>query len=467
MPDAPGELLPAMYAWPLRTPAIQACFDVSKSVVNASTTSESRLREGVFPLSESSSDTKTLSLGQARALHLAAQGLLQAPRRRARREDVLAIIQRMRLLQIDSIHVVARSPYLVLHARLGDYPQVWLEDALEKGRIAECWAHEACFVTASDIGFHRAWRSQSESNHWADRHAARTRDSHAKEMKHLLARIRDSGAVRASDFERADRGVSGWWEWKPEKKWLEAWFASGELMVTRRERFQRVYDLAERVLAKLDPPFDEVIYALSPSNLRKRFILDSVRALGVAQARWIADYFRLKPAVDDDELAALVEAGELFSVSVKDWDDLAYVHPDHAELLNKARQGLLRATHTTLLSPFDPVVWDRARLREMFHFDYTIECYVPEAKRQYGYYVLPLLHRGRLVGRVDAKAHRSEGVFEIKAFFLEQGVNPSERMLDEIAQSIAETAAWHGTPKVRLGRCRPMHVATALRARWR
>jgi uncharacterized protein len=408
-----------------------------------------------------------MSLVQARALHLAAQGLLQPPKRRARRDDLLATIQRMRLLQIDSIHVVARSPYLVLHARLGDYPPAWLEETLEKGRIAECWAHEACFVTASDIGFHRAWRSQSESNHWADRHAARTRDSHDKEMKNLLAHIRDTGPVRASDFERADRGVSGWWEWKPEKKWLEAWFASGELMVARRERFQRVYDLAERVLAKLDPSYDETAYAFSSSDLRKRFILDSVRALGITQARWVADYFRLKPSVDDRELAALVATGELLSVQVAGWDNLAYVHPDHAELLDKARLGRLRATYTTVLSPFDPIVWDRARLRGMFDFDYTIECYVPEAKRQFGYYVLPLLHRGRLVGRVDAKAHRSEGVFEIKALFLEQDIEPSERMLDEIAQSIAATATWHGTPKVRLGRCRPAHIATALRARWR
>jgi uncharacterized protein len=456
-----------MCAWPLKTPAIQACFNVNKSVVNASTIYESRLREGVHPLSESSSDIKPISLGQARALHLAAQGLLQSPKRRARRDDLLATIQRMRLLQIDSIHVVARSPYLVLHARMGDYPLNWLDEALENGRIAECWAHEACFVTASDIGLHRAWRLQSESNHWADKHAARTRDSHATEMENLLAHIRETGPVRASDFERADRGVSGWWEWKPEKKWLEAWFASGELMVTRRERFQRVYDLAERVLEKLDPPYDEAPSLLSQADLRKRFVLDSVRALGITQARWVADYFRLKPSVDDRELASLVATGELLSVQVAGWDNLAYVHPDHAELLNKAREGRLRATYTALLSPFDPVVWDRARLRGMFDFDYTIECYMPEAKRQYGYYVLPLLHRGRLVGRVDAKAHRSDGVFEIKALFIEQDIEPSERMMEEIADAIAATAAWHGTPKVKLGRCRPAHIAPALRARWR
>jgi uncharacterized protein len=418
-------------------------------------------------LSELLLGQKTLTLSQARALQLAAQGLLQPPRRRAGRDDVIAAIQRMRLLQIDSIHVVARSPYLVLYARLGDYPLAWLDDALEAGRIAECWAHEACFVTAADIGLHRAWRAIAESNHWADKHAARTRDANLKEMHDLLERVRTSGPVRASDFERADRGVSGWWEWKPEKRWLEAWFASGELMVTRRERFQRVYDLAERVLAKLDPPLDTPMSPLLRDDLRRRFVLDSVRALGITQARWIADYFRLKPAVDERELEPLVASGDLLRVQVNGWDNAAYVHRDHAALLDSACAGRLRATHTALLSPFDPLVWDRARVRAMFDFDYTIECYVPAAKRRYGYYVLPILHRGRLIGRLDAKAHRAESVFEIKALFLEEGVAPTERMLMELARTIAAMAAWHGTPKIRLGRCSPASMAPALRRQWR
>ena len=116
---------------------------------------------------------------------------------------------------------------------------------------------------------------------------------------------------------------------------------------------------------------------------------------------------------------------------------------------------------------FHRLIWDRARLREMFGFDYSIECYVPAAKRRYGYFVLPILHRGRLIGRLDAKAHRAEGVFEVKALFLEDDVNPSPRMLNEVAQSIAATAAWHGTPKVRLGRSRPAGIASVLRANWR
>ena len=410
---------------------------------------------------------KALTLSQARALQLAAQGLLKAPKRRARREDLIATIQRMRLLQIDSIHVVARSPYLVLYARLGDYPQVWLEEALEDGRIAECWAHEACFVTAADIGLHRAWRVQAQGSHWADKHAARMRDVHLQEMHALLERVRTTGSVRASDFERAERAASGWWEWKPEKRWLEAWFASGELMVTRRERFQRVYDLAERVLAKLDPPFDASLLGRSTVELRRHFILDSVRALGITQARWIADYFRLKPAVDEQELAPLLAAGDLLRVPVAGWDSAAYVHRDHAALLDSACAGRLRATHTALLSPFDPLIWDRARVRAMFDFDYTIECYVPAARRRYGYYVLPVLHRGRLIGRLDAKAHRSDGLFEVKALYFEEGVTPTDRMLAEVAEAIAAMAAWHGAPDVRLERCRPAALAPALRKYWR
>ena len=402
-----------------------------------------------------------LRLAQARRLHLAAQGLLRPPARRPRPADVVAAVARMRLLQIDTIHVVARSPYLVLHARLGDYERDWLDQALVQGRIAECWAHEACFVPAADLPLHRAWRERGA--HWAHRHAARMHREHRAQMDDLLERIRAQGPVRAADFPRADRSASGWWEWKPEKRWLEAWFALGELMVPRRERFQRVYDLAGRVLATLDPPFAPS--GLDKDALRRRFILDSVRALGIAQARWIADYYRLKPAVGEAELAPLVEAGELLAVPVQGWSVPGYVHREHAPLLEKAREGRLRATHTTLLSPFDPVVWDRARAQALFDFEYAIECYTPAPKRRYGYYVLPILHRGGLVGRLDAKAHRADGVFEIKALFLESGQDASPRLVADVADAIARTARWHGAPTVRLERSEPAAFGRALRAR--
>jgi uncharacterized protein YcaQ len=404
-----------------------------------------------------------LSLVQARALQLFAQGLLQPMRRRPRRDDVVATIGRMSLLQIDTIHVVARSPYLVLHSRLGDYPATWLDEALAQGRLAECWAHEACFISAADVAWHRGGH-EHRVNHWAHRHAARMHREQRADMDALLAAIRLSGPVRAADFVRKEGAAKpGWWEWKPEKRWLEAWFALGELMVTRREKFQRVYDLAENVLARLDPPFDAAV-APSAAELRRRFIVDSVRALGVTPAGWIADYFRLKPRVSDRELAPLLASGELLTVSVQGWTSPGYVHRDHAEVLEKALAGRLRATHTTLLSPFDPLVWDRARALAMFDFEYTIECYTPAPKRRYGYFVLPILHRGRLVGRLDAKAHRAVGQFEVKALFLEPGVRPEPPLVQAVAKAIADTARWHGTPEVRLGRTQPAALAKSLGA---
>jgi uncharacterized protein len=411
----------------------------------------------------SSALSASLSLVQAQRLHLAAQGVLHKPKAPAKKADVVDAVARMRLLQIDSIHVVARSPYLVLYSRIGDYDPQWLEGALEDGRIAESWVHEACFVPAADLPLHQAWRKQ-RAMHWAYKHADRMHREHRDAMDTLLARIRDNGAARAADFESETRTAGGWWSWKPEKRWLEAWFALGELMVTRRERFQRVYDLAERVLEKLDPPMDTALLALDQEALRRRFVLDSVRALGVTQARWIADYYRLKPAVTDKELAAWVASGELLMVQVADWSVPAYVHRDNEALLTQAASGQLRATHTTLLSPFDPVVWDRARAQALFGFEYTIECYVPAPKRRYGYYVLPILHRGRLIGRLDAKAHRREGVFEIKALFLEPDVEATPRLLEDVAGAINASAQWHGTAKVKLARSRPTSVAPALRA---
>ena len=374
------------------------------------------------------------------------------------------MIERMRLLQIDTIHVVARSPYLVLHARLGDYPMAWLDEALAQGRLAECWAHEACFVSAADIAWHRGGHDQ-RMHHWAHRNAARMHREQRADMDALLAGIRASGPVRAADFART-QGASkpGWWEWKPEKRWLEAWFALGELMVARRDNFQRVYDLAEHVLARLDPPFDDAAGALTAAELRHRAIVDSVRALGVTQACWIADYGRLKPKGTDRELAPLLLTGELLAVPVQGWATPGYVHRDHSDVLAKAMRGRLRATHTALLSPFDPLVWDRARALAMFDFEYTIECYTPAAKRRYGYFVLPILHRGRLVGRLDAKAHRTDGVFEVKALFLEPGVTPDAGLVQALAKVISDTAGWHGTPDIRLGRTQPATLMKPLRA---
>jgi len=400
-------------------------------------------------------------LAQARNLHLAVQGLLTPPRARATRARVLATIERMRLLQIDTINVVARSPYLVLFSRLGDYEPRWLDELLARGRIFECWAHEACFAPIADYALHRG-QFAARSGHWAHKHATRMHREHRAGMDKLLAHIRANGAVKSSDFARPEqsRGNAGWWGWKDEKRWLEAWFALGELMVARRDNFQRVYDLRERVLARAR--VDE--HSLAPALVAREFVVGAVRALGIAQARWVADYFRHGPKHKDADLQVYVDSGELIRVAVRGWETPAYVHRDHANLLRRAQRSALRATHTTLLSPFDPVVWDRTRASVLFGFDYTLECYTPQPKRRYGYFVLPILRRGMLVGRLDAKAHRADGVFEIKQLFLEPKIPVDAALVADVAQTIQACADWHGTPRVVLRKGNPAEFVRLLRA---
>ena len=391
-----------------------------------------------------------LSLLQARQLHLAAQGLLVPPLRTATPLALRRCIERMQLLQIDTIHVVARSPYLVLHARLGDYPPPWLDSALAAGHIFETWAHEACFAPMGDLPLHRAYNAQTR-RHWGIARGQESDQSHREQLDKLLAHIEMRGPVKSSDFERpeAHKGA-GWWSWKDEKRWLEALFARGELMVARRENFHRVYDLAHRVvptLADLPQP--------NADDVHEHFALRAIAALGVTQARWVNDYFRIKPRLKDADLDALVASGQLLRVAVAGWDAPGYVHVSQRQLLKRAQAGLLQATHTALLSPFDPVVWDRERALALFDFDYRIECYTPQAKRVYGYFVLPILHHGELIGRLDAKAHRADGVFEVRAVYLQAGVHLSDASVQALAQALRITAAWHQTPSVRVTTSQP------------
>ena len=397
----------------------------------------------------------TLSLAAARALHLAAQGLLQPRRRKARADDLLAAIRQMGVLQIDTIHVVARSPYLVLWSRLGDYPQTWLERLLEDGALFEYWAHEACFVPIEDYALYRHRMLDPAAMGW--KYSASWMRERRAEVDAVLEHIRVNGPTRSSDFERSDGKAGGWWSWKPEKRALEVLFTTGALMIARRHNFQRVYDLAERVL----PDWDDGRLPTAEASSRA-LLLKAVKALGLAKAGWTADYFRSKGARPD--LAALVAEGALLRARVAGWDEPVYIHPEHAELAAAAAAGALTASLTTILSPFDPVVWDRRRALELFDFDYRLECYTPAAKRRHGYFCLPILRRGALVGRVDAKAHRRDGVFELKALHMEPGLRLSARLVDDVAAALRRCAAWHGCAQVRLEQCAPQEFAAPLAA---
>jgi hypothetical protein len=252
------------------------------------------------------------------------------------------------------------------------------------------------------------------------------------------------GAVRSADFEREDGQKSGWWNWKAEKVALEYLFAVGEVMVARREGFQRVYELQERV-----HPWDD---ATTPdeASVYRRWVGQTLMALGVAPFGWLADYFRIGVAEARAALKALVADGEVVTVEVEGQTEPWYAHRDALPTLQRIADGGITATRTVLLSPFDPVVWHRPRLLAMFGMDYKIEVYTPEAKRKYGYFTLPILHGGRMVGRLDPKAHRAEGRFEVRAVHLEAGVKADAALVGAVAQTVREFAAWHGTPTVQV-----------------
>lgn len=390
-------------------------------------------------------NTPVISLTAARALHLAAQGLLTPIKRKAKPDDVVAAIQRMGLLQIDTISVVARSPYLVLFSRLGDYQPEWLEQALAGRRLFEYWAHEACFLPIEDFGLLRHRMLQPQGMGW--KYSEEWMQEHRTAIDALLQHIEACGPVRSADFSAEKKGNSGWWDWKPEKRHLEILFTAGKLMVAERRNFHRVYDLTE----KLMPHWDDSRHVLAADDARHEMLTRTCRFLGIFKAEWLADYYRLKRVAPKALLAGLQQQGEVLPVLIDGLDGEFYVHHSLAKELHLAEQGKLKSSVTTLLSPFDPVVWDRRRALELFDFDYRLECYTPKEKRQYGYFTLPVLHRGELIGRIDAKMHRRQGIFEIISFHPQTKVRFGTQRTQDIRQAITRSAKWHGANQVILG----------------
>ena len=404
--------------------------------------------------------TDKITIQMARNVMLAAQGLDRSPDQPAAKADVLEAVHRMCLLQIDTINVMARSPYLVLWSRLGDYQPQWLDELLAEGALFEYWAHAMCFIPIEDYALYRRRMLDAIQNKvWPFKWAVKWAQEHAKVMKKVRTHLQKNGAVRSAEFENQSHVPGGWWNWKEEKDALETMFLIGEVMIVRRQNFQRVYDLRERIL----PGWDDAALPTS-EELHRTLAIRAVRALGIAFPDWVPDYFREPKKGMPKRLEALAQEGLLLQVEVKGFEGFAYVHPDHIDLIENALSGKLEPTLTTLLSPFDPLVWDRNRARELFGFDYKIECYTPAAKRRYGYFTLPILHRGKLIGRLDPKAHRAQGVFEIKALHMEPGVRMDKRLVTDLAAVLHRLANWHGTPDLVIRQSDPPKVSALLEA---
>jgi uncharacterized protein YcaQ len=392
---------------------------------------------------------------------LAAQGLDRPadPNQPAVKADVLEVIRRMCLLQIDTINIVARSPYLVLWSRLGDYQPEWLDELLAEGALFEYWSHAMCFLPIEDYPLYRRRMLDAiQVKVWPYKWAVKWAQEHPKVMKKVRTHLRKNGAVRSAEFENPSHVPGGWWNWKEEKDALEIMLLTGEVMIARRQNFQRVYDLRERVL----PDWDDSVLPTS-EELHRTLALRAVKALGIAFPAWVSEYFHQPKKGMPKWLEILAEEGLLLRVEVKSLDGSAYIHSDHLGLIEKASSGDLEPELTTLLSPFDPLVSDRDRAHQLFDFDYKIECYTPAAKRRYGYFTLPILHRGKLIGRVDPKAHRAQGVFELKALHLEPGVRINKRLVTDLAAAFHRLADWHRTPDLVIGESNPPELAAHLK----
>jgi hypothetical protein len=396
--------------------------------------------------------TKPLSQEAVRGLMIAAQWLHDEPQPPATKADVRAVVRQLHMLQIDSISVVARAPYFVLWSRLGDYDPRWLDELLEEGALFEYYAQANCLLPIEDFPLHRA---ASRVIDW--RNPRKWLDEHPELVARVLGHVRQHGETRHTDFERADGEKTTWENPKQEQSALERLLYAFELMVRRRDNFQRVYDLRERVY-----PGADQLPAVTADEANEQYVLHTLRALGVAKAEWLAHYFRLKTAWASAALKRLEKQNRVLTIPVEGWKKPGYAHPDNLKWIEAAAQGNIPRSKTMLLSPFDPLVWDRRRVLDLFNFDFPVEYYFPASKRRYGYFSLPILHDNALIGRLDPKAHRKKGIFEVKSLHLEPGVMVDDRLVTRLKRVLRACADWHETPDVVIRQVTDADLAEAL-----
>lgn len=382
-----------------------------------------------------------ITQAQARRIAIAAQGLDRPRPAKATRAHVERVIARLGALQIDAVNVVARAHYMPLYTRLGAYNPALL-DAAWLGRKRSCfeyWGHEASILPYDAHPLFR-WRMAGAGAQGA-RHArwVQWEKEQRAFLDDVLGEVRARGALAASELTNAGERRGPWWGWSDGKLAMEFLFKTGELTTAARRGFERLYDLPERVhpahvLAAATPSDADAIRAIAARALA---------AMGVATVADIADYFRLAPAAAKRACAELIESGTAAPAAVEGWRNGALVDA------NARAPGRIEAC--ALVSPFDPLAWNRARVERVFGFDYRIEIYVPAAKRRYGYYVLPFLMGDALVARVDLKADRAGGALVVQAAHLEPGADAA-KVAPALAGELETMRAWLGLERTRINR---------------
>jgi uncharacterized protein YcaQ len=376
-------------------------------------------------------DVERLPAALARRIALAAQGFADArPAGPVGTRQLRRTVDRLGIVQIDSVNVLSRSHYLPFFSRLGPYPRSALDElTARRHAVFEYWAHEASFLPVRLQPYLR-WRMAAAAEHaWGS--MVRIQQERPDFVAEVHDRVRETGPLKASDLgeSRPDR-PGAMWNWHDGKIALEWLFFTGAVTATHRTSgFEKVYDLTERVLPAhiLRAPTPE------PADAIRELVRTAARALGVATERDIRDYFRLRPEAARAAIAELADAGELQPVEVAGWGAPAWLDPD------ARRPRWIRAR--ALLSPFDSLVWERPRVERIFGFRYRLEIYTPAAKRVHGYYVLPFLLGDQLVARVDLKADRQAGVLRVQAAHAEEGADPA-LVSDALADELRLLADW-------------------------
>ena len=371
-----------------------------------------------------------LTLAQARRIAIAAQGLA-APRPTGpvTRRHLKAVAARLGVVQIDSVNVVARSHYLPFFARLGVYSRPLLGRVTEHHRdLFEYWGHQASFLPV-ELQPSIRWRMDRAAAAVPAR-VRRLADERPGYLQAVLDEVSERGPLSAGALTDGGTASGSWWGWADGKTALEWLFSTGQITAAgRRPSFERVYDLPERVF----PP--SVLGAPTPSveDAQRTLVATAAAALGVATAKQLADYYRMRSDDVHARIAELVEMGRLETVSVGDGPAVWF--------LDVSARRPRRVDARALLSPFDSLVWDRARTETLFGVRYRIEVYTPQPKRVYGYYVLPYLLGDTLVGRVDLKADRAAGVLLAQAAWSEPGVDTA-LAARELAAELSLMASW-------------------------
>ena len=377
---------------------------------------------------------ETLTPLQARRIALTAQGLARPRRTGGGAGDFARLTQRLGLLQIDSVNVLARAHYMPGFSRLGAYDRAQLDKLAYGGRrrkLFEYWGHEASLIRVELQPLLRWRMERARAGDGTYTGLARFGRERRDYIDGVLEEVRRRGPVSARDFGHEARGTGTWWGWSDAKRALEWLFWAGLLTTaSRREGFDRVYDLPERVLpqAVLDTPTPD------PADAQRALLRVAAAALGVGTVKDLRDYFRLGPADAAPRIAELVEEGTLRPVAIKGWKQQAFLHAGAVRSRPECR---------ALLSPFDPLVWERDRVERLFGLRYRIEIYTPAHKRVHGYYVLPFLMRDRLVARVDLKADRHQGRLVVASAHLEPGGDRDE-VADALATELGLLAVWLG-----------------------